>query len=102
MNPPITPGEILLEEYLDPMGISQNAMARAIGVAPRAINEIVHGKRSITPQMSIRFGAFFGQSEDFWHGIQVDCDFRALRKESKRITQYVQTAESLIACESPN
>jgi hypothetical protein len=46
------------------MGISQNAMARAIGGAPRAINEIVHGKRSITPQMSIRFGAFFGQSEE--------------------------------------
>jgi addiction module HigA family antidote len=56
MNPPITPGEILLEEYLEPMGISQNAMARAIGVAPRAINEIVLGKRSITPQMSMGAG----------------------------------------------
>lgn len=99
MNPPITPGEILLEEYLQPMSISQNAMARAIGVAPRAINEIVHGKRSITPQMSIRFGAFFGQSEDFWHGIQVECDFRALQKEAKKITRYVQTAESLMVCE---
>lgn len=99
MKPPITPGEILLEEYLQPMGISQNAMARAIGVAPRAINEIVHGKRSITPQMSIRFGAFFGQSEDFWHGIQVECDFRALQKEAKKITRYVQTAESLMVCE---
>ena len=99
MNPPITPGEILLEEYLEPMGISQNAMARAIGVAPRAINEIVHGKRSITPQMSIRFGAFFKQSEDFWHGIQVECDFRALRKETPRLTKYVQTAESLMVCE---
>ncbi len=51
MNEPIIPGEILLEEYLKPMGISQNAMARAIGVAPRAINEIVHGRRSITPAM---------------------------------------------------
>ena len=76
MSDNITPGEILLEEYLIPMEISQNAMARAIGVAPRAINEIVHGKRSITPTMSIRFGAFFGQSEDFWHGIQIECDFR--------------------------
>ena len=79
MNPPITPGEILLEEYLEPMGISQNAMARAIGVAPRAIDEIVHGRRSITPTMSIRFGAFFGQSGDFWHGLQVECEFRAFR-----------------------
>jgi addiction module HigA family antidote len=99
MNSPITPGEILLKEYLEPMGISQNAMARAIGVAPRAINEIVHGKRSITPQMSIRFGAFFKQSEDFWHGIQVECDFRALRKEAKQLTKHVQTAESLMVCE---
>ncbi|MDE0404694.1 MAG: HigA family addiction module antitoxin [Nitrospira sp.] len=74
MEMPITPGEILLEEYLKPMGISQNTMARAIGVAPRAINEIVHGRRSITLAMSIRFGAFFGQSEQFWHGIQVEGD----------------------------
>ena len=60
MNDPITLGEILLEEYLKPMGISQNAMARAIGVSPRAINEIVHGRRSITQAMSIRFGALCG------------------------------------------
>ncbi len=95
MNPPITPGEILLEEYLKPLGISQNAMARAIGVPPRAINEIVLGKRSITPAMSIRFGAFFGQSEDFWHGIQVECDFRALAKEKKKLVAGVRPASSL-------
>ena len=95
MNPPITPGEILLEEYLNPMAISQNAMARAIGVAPRAINEIVHGKRSITPTMSIRFGAFFGQSDDFWHGLQVECDFRALAKERKKLTSSVKPAKQL-------
>ena len=92
----IIPGEILLEEYLQPMGISQNAMARAIGVPPRAINEIVLGKRSITPSMSIRFGAFFGQSEDFWHGIQVECDFRALRKEKAKLTAKIRTAEELV------
>ncbi|MFP4167195.1 MAG: HigA family addiction module antitoxin [Opitutales bacterium] len=100
MNPPITPGEILLEEYLKPMGISQNAMARAIGVAPRAINEIVHGKRSITPQMSIRFGAFFGQSDDFWYGLQTECDFRALREKTPELKRYVQPAESLMASEA--
>lgn len=96
MNPPITPGEILLEEYLQPMGISQNAMARAIGVAPRAINEIVLGKRSITPAMSIRFGAFFGQSPEFWHGIQVECDFRALASESKKLTSAITPAAELV------
>jgi addiction module HigA family antidote len=97
MKTSITPGEILLEEYLKPMGISQNAMARAIGVSPRAINEIVLGKRSITPAMSIRFGAFFGQSETFWHGIQVECDFRALAKERKKLTSRVRPANQLVA-----
>ncbi len=95
MNPPITPGEILLEEYLAPMGISQNAMARAIGVSPRAINEIVLGRRGITPAMSIRFGAFFGQSETFWHGIHVECDFRALAGRKGELTAGVRPAHSL-------
>ena len=92
---PIHPGEILLEEYLQPMGISQNAMARAIGVPPRAIKEIVLGKRSITPAMSIRFGVFFGQSDTFWHGIQVECDFRALARKRRQLVSGIQTAGSL-------
>ena len=92
----ITPGEILLEEYLRPMGISQNAMARAIGVAPRAINEIVLGKRSITPVMSIRFGAFFGQSDEFWHGIQVECDFRKIAGERDALTSEILPASALV------
>jgi len=95
MKNPITPGEILLEEYLIPMGISQNAMARAIGVAPRAINEIIHGRRSITPAMSVRFGTFFGQSEDFWHGIQVECDFRALAKDRHKLTAHIRPAAAI-------
>jgi addiction module HigA family antidote len=95
MIPPITPGEILLEEYLKPMGISQNAMARAIGVPPRAINEIVLGRRSITPAMSIRFGVFFGQSEGFWHGLQVECDFRALARKRRQLVAGIVPALEL-------
>jgi addiction module HigA family antidote len=95
MKSPFTPGEILLEEYLQPLGISQNAMARAVGVPPRAINEIVLGKRSITPAMSIRFGAFFGQSDTFWHDIQVECDFRALARKRKQLVSGIQPATSL-------
>jgi len=76
---PVTQGEILLEEYLVPFGLSQNALGRAIGVSPRAVNEIVLGKRSITPEMSIRLGKFFGQSSEFWFRIQSNCDFRNLR-----------------------
>jgi len=92
MKTRITPGEILLEEYLYPMGISQNAMARALGVPPRAINEIALGKRAITPAMSIRFGAFFGQSDGFWHGLQVECDFRALAGRRRQLTARIRPA----------
>lgn len=95
MKTPITPGEILLEEYLKPMRISQNAMARAIGVAPQTINEIVHARRSITPAMSIRFGAFFGQSDEFWHGLQVECNFRKLASEKPRLTAGIRPASTL-------
>lgn len=92
---PITAGEILLEEYLKPLGISQNAMARAIGVPPRAINEIVLGKRSITPTMSIRFGAFFNQSDSFWHGIQVECDFRKLKSKRQELIKDIKPVSTL-------
>ena len=97
MDSPLTPGEILLEEYLTPMGISQNAMARAIGVPPRAINEIVHGRRSITPAMSIRFGAFFGQSDEFWHRLQVECDFRKIAGARHSLVAGVEPASNFSA-----
>ena len=78
MNRFTTPGEILSEEYLKPMGISENAMARAVGVSPQAIREIVEGERSISADMSARFAAFFGQSPEFWRGIQTECDSRRM------------------------
>lgn len=87
---PVTPGEILLEEYLLPLGLSQNALGRAIGVSPRAVNEIVLGKRSITPEMSIRLGKFFGQTSEFWFRIQSNCDFRVLRKKERALTSKVR------------
>ena len=78
MNRFITPGEILSEEYLKPMGVSESAMARAVGVSPRIIREIVEGERSIGVDMSARFAAFFGQSPEFWRGIQTECDSRRM------------------------
>jgi len=83
MNP-ITLGEILLEEYLDPLGISQNGLGHALGVSPRAINEIVLGRRLITPEMPIKLGTFFGQSPRFWFGIHTNCDSRRLKEKRKR------------------
>src|SRR5512137_1540123 len=94
---PITPGEILVEEYLKPLEISQNALGRALGVSPRAVNEIVLGRRSITPEMSIRLGKFFGQSPRFWFGIQTNCDFRKLRKRENELTAKIQPLHRLAA-----
>ena len=72
--PNIHPGEVLLEEFLTPMGISQNALARAAGVPPRRINEIVLGKRGVTANTAVRLAAALGTSERFWLGLQADFD----------------------------
>jgi len=72
--PPIHPGEILLEEFLKPMGLSQNRMAMDIHVPARRINEIVHGKRRITADTALRLSRFFGNSPQFWLGLQMDYD----------------------------
>ncbi|MDY6954538.1 MAG: HigA family addiction module antitoxin [Thermodesulfobacteriota bacterium] len=72
--PPVHPGEVLLEEFLKPMGISQNRLALDMRVPPRRINEIVHGKRRITADTALRLGRFFGMSPQFWLGLQMDYD----------------------------
>lgn len=76
----IHPGEILLEEFLKPMNLSQNALARAISVPPRRINEIVLGKRSITADTALRLAKAFGTSIQFWMGLQDEYDLRGTRK----------------------
>ncbi len=87
----IHPGEVLLEEFLNPMGISQNALARAIGVPPRRINEIILGKRAVTADTALRLATFFGTSEGFWLGLQADYDLEEARhgieKELMRVEQ---------------
>lgn len=67
---PIHPGEILLEEFLKPMGISQYRVAKDISVPARRINEIVHGKRAISPDTALRLARYFGLSENFWINLQ--------------------------------
>ncbi|MCK6625341.1 MAG: HigA family addiction module antitoxin [Anaerolineae bacterium] len=71
---PVHPGEILLEEFLKPMGLSQNRLALDMGVPPRRINEIVLGKRNITADTALRLGRYFGMSPQFWLGLQMDYD----------------------------
>ena len=80
----IHPGEILLEEFLAPMDISQNALARGIVVPPRRINEIVLGKRAITADTALRLARYFGTSEQFWMGLQSDYDLEEARKHLGR------------------
>ena len=88
----IHPGEVLQEEFLAPMGISQNRIARDIGVPPRRINEIVHGKRAITADTALRLARFFGTSEGFWMGLQTDYDLEEARvKLGNRLKQEVRT-----------
>lgn len=71
---PIAPAEILLEEFLIPLGISQYRLALAIGASPRRINEIVHGKRRITPETAVRMSKALGLSERYWLDVQADYD----------------------------
>lgn len=75
------PGEILLEEFLKPMGVSQNALARAVHVPPRRINEIVLGKRAMTADTDLRLARYFGMSEGFFLGLQTDYDLMERRRQ---------------------
>jgi addiction module HigA family antidote len=79
----IHPGEVLLEEFLTPMGISQNRIARNMGVPPRRINEIVLGKRAVTADTALRLARYFGTSEEFWMGLQADYDLEEARNKLK-------------------
>ena len=77
--PPVHPGEVLLEEFLEPMEISQYRLAKDISVPPRRINEIVHGKRSITADTALRLSRYFGTSERFWLNLQTGFDLEVER-----------------------
>jgi len=78
--PPIHPGEILITELLEPMGISQYRLAKDIGVTARRINEIVHGRRSITADTALRLGRFFGMEAEFWLNLQTHYDMEVAQE----------------------
>jgi addiction module HigA family antidote len=79
INP--TPGDVLLEDFLKPLGMSQSSLARAIGVPPRRINEIVLGKRSVTADTDLRLSRYWGMSEGFWLALQADHDLMRRRRQ---------------------
>ena len=89
---PVHPGEVLLEEFLKPMGISQNHLALKIRVPARRINEIVLGKRRITADTALRLSRFFGTTAKFWMGLQTDYDLDiAIDKMGERLEHEVDT-----------
>ncbi|HOE23106.1 MAG: HigA family addiction module antidote protein [Smithella sp.] len=77
---PVTPGEILYEEFMKPLGISANQLARDVDVPPGRISEIINGKRSITADTALRLGKYFGVSPEIWLNLQVDYDMRIARR----------------------
>jgi addiction module HigA family antidote len=81
---PIHPGEILREEFMKPRDLSQNALARALNVPPRRINEIVLEKRGVTADTALRLARFFGTSAEMWTGLQADYDLRLARYEKQK------------------
>jgi len=83
-HPPIHPGEVLLEEFLEPLGVSQYRLAKDISVPPRRVNEIVHGKRAISADTALRLSRFFGTSERFWLNLQTRYDLEVEKERLQR------------------
>jgi addiction module HigA family antidote len=81
---PIHPGEILREEFMRPLGLSQNALARALNIPPRRINEITLEKRGITADTALRLARYFGTTAELWTGLQADYELRLARYEKER------------------
>lgn len=77
----IHPGEILLNEFMEPLGVSQNRLSRDIHVPVGRINDLVHGRRAITANTALRLAAFFGTTPDFWMNLQTDYDLRRAKRE---------------------
>lgn len=93
---PVHPGEVLLEEFLKPLGLSQHRLALEIGVDPRRINEIVLGKRSVTANTALRLGRYFGTSAEFWLGLQSQYDLDVEEDEmGERLEREVMVYEEV-------
>jgi antitoxin HigA-1 len=86
---PVHPGEVLLEEFLKPIGLSRNRLALDRGVPPRRINEIVAGKRSVTADTALRLGRYFRMSPHFWLGLQMDYDLDVTADALAHLTRQV-------------
>ena len=94
--PAVHPGEILNDEFLKPLGISQNQLGNDLGVSPRRINEIIHGKRSVTADTAMRLARYFRNSASFWLGLQMDYDLDVAEDSlSSRIEREVRQSVAI-------
>lgn len=91
---PIHPGEILLEDFIEGFGITQNKLAVSIGVPPRRINEIVHFKRGVTADTAIRLARYFGTSEEFWMNLQSNYELRLERRAKHDQIEAIQPLQA--------
>ena len=91
---PIHPGEILMEEFLEPLEVSQNRLAVAIGVPPRRINEIVHGKRRITADTALRLSRYFGTTDRFWLNLQTRYDLETEKDHLGEALERIQPLQT--------
>lgn len=91
---PILPGEVLMEEFIEPLGLTQNRVAIAIGVPPRRINEIVHGKRRITADTALRLGRYFGTTAQFWINLQTHHDLEVERDSLEDVLDSIQPVKT--------
>ena len=92
--PPVHPGEVLLEEFMKPLGLTQYRVAKDISVHPRRINEIVHGNRSVTADTALRLSRYFGNSERFWMNLQAGYD---LEVEKDRLGERLSDEVKVLA-----
>lgn len=90
---PVSPGEMLQEEFLTPLGLSQYALAKAIGVPPRRINEIVHGTRAVTADTDLRLCRYFGLSDGWWLRLQAKYDTERTREAMAEVLAAIQPLE---------
>jgi antitoxin HigA-1 len=97
--PPVHPGEILLTEFLEPLGVSQYQLARSVSVPARRINEIVHGQRRISADTALRLARFFGTSERFWMNLQARYDLELVRDRLGTALDNIQPFRTASRCE---
>src|SRR5664279_840298 len=93
---PIHPGEILMEEFLEPLQVSQNRLAVAIGVPPRRINEIVHGKRRVTADTALRLARYFGTTDRFWLNLQTRFDLEVEKDHIGNILERIEPLKAAV------